>query len=133
MVAFFHTNPITQRNFKKAWQARIYVTAIWNSMYNLVYFQDGRRIGMDLKHYNIRIAKYGLRNTQWENCLRFFMDYNVEYQREYLEQMMLFSPEVKPAQLLKYEKKVPDFFLLGAVVENLKDYGPCLMILGEFD
>ena len=23
MVAFFHTNPITQRNFKKAWQVRI--------------------------------------------------------------------------------------------------------------
>merc|ERR1711874_753756 len=99
MIAFFHCNPITQRNLKKAWQ-------------------DGRRIGMELKHYNVRTAKFGLRGTQWENCLRFFMDYDGCHQNDFLEQMILFSPDVKPAQVLKFERKVGEFNLLGAVVEN---------------
>jgi len=95
MVAFLHTNPISDHKFRVAWQ-------------------DGRRIGAELKRYNLRIGKYGLRGTQWENCLHFFMNYNAEY----LEQPMLFFPEINPKALMKYEKKVPEFHILGAVVEN---------------
>jgi len=95
MVAFFHTNPLSDHKFRTAWQ-------------------DGRRIGAELKRYNLRIGKYGLKGTEWENCLEFFMKYDADY----LEQPMLFFPEMNPKALVKYEKKVAEFHLLGAVVEN---------------
>jgi len=95
MIVFFHTNPISDHKFRAAWQ-------------------DGRRIGAELKRYNHRIGKYGLRGTQWENCLHFFMNYKAEY----LEQSMLFFPELNPKALIKYERKVAEFHILGAVVEN---------------
>lgn len=95
MVAFFHSNSIAKCNFRKAWQ-------------------DGRRIGMELKRYSLRVGKHGLRGTQWENCLHFFMDHEAEH----LRQAIMFSPEVNPKQLLKFERKIPEFHLLGAVVEN---------------
>lgn len=98
MVAFFHTNPISDHKFRTSWQ-------------------DGRRIGAELKRYSKRIGQHGLQGTQWENCLNFFMNYDVGY-KDYLEQPMLFFPEVNPNALIKYEKKVLEFHLLGAVVEN---------------
>ena len=93
MVAFYHTNPIPRCNFRKAWQ-------------------NGRRMGMELRRFNARIGRAGLKNTEWENCIHFFPEcYNKDH-----ELPILFSPEVKPKQLISFEKKVPEFFLIGAVI-----------------
>jgi len=93
MVAFFHTNPIANCNFRKAWQ-------------------NGRRARMELKRFNKRVGMNCFEGTEWENCLQFWMNFPGDFH----EQPILFSPEVKPKQLLAFEKKVPEFHLLGCVV-----------------
>jgi len=93
MIAFYHTNPIAKCNFRKAWQ-------------------NGRRMGMELKKFNIRVGKYGLRGTKWENCLHFFHSFPGDIN----EQPILFSPDTKPKSLITFEKKVPQFHLIGAVI-----------------
>jgi len=95
MIAFYHTNPMPNCNFRKAWQ-------------------NGRRMKMELKKYNIRVGKNGLRGTQWENCLHFF--HNAPGDGN--EQPILFSPEVNAKALLTFERKVPEFHLLGAVIHG---------------
>ena len=76
--------------------------------------QNGRRVGMELKEYHHRVGKAGLQGTQWENCLHFWFKFPGDMNL----QPILFSPEVDPAKLLKYERKVPEFTLIGCVVEN---------------
>jgi len=93
MIGFYHTNPIARCNFRKAWQ-------------------NGRRQGMELRRYNVRVGRAGLKNTEWENCLHFFFDC---YTHDH-EQPILFSPENKPKQLINFEKKTPEFHLMGAVI-----------------
>jgi len=93
MIAFYHSNPIARCNFRKAWQ-------------------NGRRQGMELRRYNARVGRAGLRNTEWENCLHFFFDC---FSHDH-ETPILFSPENKPKQLLNLEKKTPEFHLMGAVI-----------------
>ena len=96
MIAFYHSNPIARCNFRKAWQ-------------------NGRRMGgMELVKYNYRVGKAALRGTEWENCLHFFPQC---YEKDH-EQPILFSSEVKPKNLLSFEKKVPEFHLIGAVIHN---------------
>eukprot|EP00091_Calanus_sinicus_P020585 TRINITY_DN5707_c0_g1_i2.p1 TRINITY_DN5707_c0_g1~~TRINITY_DN5707_c0_g1_i2.p1 ORF type:complete len:281 (-),score=76.64 TRINITY_DN5707_c0_g1_i2:28-870(-) len=95
MIAFYHTNPISNGNFRKAWQ-------------------NGRRSGMELKRFSMRVGRNGLRGTEWENCLHFFHSFPGDMN----EQPILFSPEVNPKALLTFEKKVPEFHLLGAVVHG---------------
>ena len=97
MVAFYHSNPIARCNFRKAWQ-------------------NGRRLGgMELTKFNYRVGKAGLRGTKWENCLHFFPQC---YDHNDHEQPILFGPEVKPKNLLSFEKKVPEFHLIGAVIHD---------------
>merc|ERR1712210_99716 len=50
MIAFFHTNPIKEADWRKAWQ-------------------NGRRSGMELQRFQRRVGVAGLRGTKWENCL----------------------------------------------------------------
>ena len=69
---------------------------------------------MELKRFNMRVGKNGLRGTRWENCLHFF--HNAPGDGN--EQPILFSPDVKAKSLLTFEKKVPEFHLLGAVVHG---------------
>ena len=69
---------------------------------------------MELKEYHYRVGKAGLQGTQWENCLHFWFKFPGEMNL----QPILFSPEVDPAKLIKYERKVPEFTLIGCVVEN---------------
>lgn len=69
---------------------------------------------MDLKEYHYRVGKVGLRGTKWENCLHFWFKFHGEMNHQHI----LFSPELEPEKLLKYERKVPEFHLLGCVVEN---------------
>jgi len=95
MIAFYHTNPIAKCNFRKAWQ-------------------NGRRVGMELQRYNMRVGKHGLRGTKWETCLHFFNNFPGDVH----EQPILFSPEIKPKALITFEKKVPEFHLLGAVIHG---------------
>lgn len=95
MVAFFHSNPTKRNNIRTAWQ-------------------NGRRVGMELKEYQYRVGKAGLRGTQWENCLHFWFKFPGEMNL----QQILFSPTLEPDKLLKFERKVPEFTLLGCVVEN---------------
>jgi len=95
MIAFYHTNPIANCNFRKAWQ-------------------NGRRMGMELKRFNIRVGKNGLRATKWENCIHFFCSFPGDVH----EQPILFSPTDQPKALLNFEKKVPEFHLIGAVIHG---------------
>ena len=95
MIAFYHTNPILRNNFRKGWQL-------------------GRKMGMELKSYNKRVGRAGLVETEWENCLHFFMDC---FDHDH-EQPILFSPVVKPKNLISFEKKIPEFHLLGAVIHG---------------
>ena len=95
MIGFFHTNPLPRCNFRKAWQ-------------------NGRKLGMELRRFNLRVGKAGLRGTEWENCLNFFFDsFNHDH-----ETPIIFSPEVRPKQLAAFEKKVPEFHLIGAVAHG---------------
>lgn len=95
MIAFFHANPMKRNNFRIAWQ-------------------NGRRVGMELKDYHYRVGKAGLLGTRWENCLHFWFQFPGEMNM----QPILFSPNLDPEKILKYERKVPEFVLLGCVVEN---------------
>jgi len=95
MIAFFHANPMKRSSFHSAWQ-------------------NGRRIGMDLKEYHYRIGKAGLTGTKWENCLHFWFKFPGEMNVQHI----LFSAEMEPGKLLSYEKKVPEFSLLGCVMDN---------------
>eukprot|EP00088_Acartia_fossae_P021397 TRINITY_DN2285_c0_g1_i1.p1 TRINITY_DN2285_c0_g1~~TRINITY_DN2285_c0_g1_i1.p1 ORF type:complete len:269 (-),score=34.46 TRINITY_DN2285_c0_g1_i1:531-1337(-) len=95
MIGFFHNNPMKKLKTHAAWQ-------------------NARRAGMEMKLYHHRIGLAGLTGTQWENCLHFWFKFRGEMNR----QVVVFSPTVSPEKLLKYEKKVPEFFLLGAVVDN---------------
>ena len=93
MIAFYHTNPILRNNFRKGWQL-------------------GRKMGMELRGFNKRVGRAALLGTEWENCLHFFMDC---FDHDH-EQPILFSPDVKPKNLITFEKKIPEFHLLGAVI-----------------
>jgi len=95
MIAFYLMNPMPNVNFRKAWQ-------------------NGRRMGMELKRFNLRVGKNGLRGTKWENCLHFFHSAPGDKH----EQPILFSPQVNAKALLTFEKKVPEFHLIGAVVHG---------------
>jgi len=95
MIAFFHANPMKKNTFRTAWQ-------------------NGRRIGMELKEYHHRVGKAGLKGTQWENCLHFWFKFPGEMNL----QPILFSPNLQPDKILKYERKVAEFSLLACVVEN---------------
>jgi len=94
MIAFFHTNPIKEADWRKAWQ-------------------NGRRSGMELQRFQRRVGVSGLSGTKWENCLHFFMNFPGEH-----TQPILFSPKTDPKKLLAYEKKVPEFQLLAAVIHG---------------
>jgi len=93
MIAFFHSNPIKLADWRKAWQ-------------------NGRRQKMELAKFSRRVGMAGLKGTQWENCLHFFMS----FPGNPYEQPILFSPEVEPRKLITFTKKVPEFHLLGCVV-----------------
>ena len=95
MIGFFHTNPIPRFNFRKAWQ-------------------NGRRVGMELRRFNLRVGKAGLRGTEWETCLHFFYK---SFDHDH-ETPIIFSPDVRPKQLAAFEKKVPEFHLIGAVAHG---------------
>jgi len=95
MIGIFHTNPIAHCNFRKAWQ-------------------NGRRLGMELKRFNIRVGRNCLAGTKWENCLQFWFS----FPGDVLEQPIIFSKDVKAQQLIAFEKKVPEFFLVACVVHG---------------
>eukprot|EP00088_Acartia_fossae_P025325 TRINITY_DN26150_c0_g1_i1.p1 TRINITY_DN26150_c0_g1~~TRINITY_DN26150_c0_g1_i1.p1 ORF type:complete len:265 (-),score=35.75 TRINITY_DN26150_c0_g1_i1:54-848(-) len=95
MIAFFHHNPIKTIKRHAAWQ-------------------NARRAGMELEQYHYRVGMAGLTGTKWESCLHFWFKFSGEMNF----QQILFAPEVNPDKILKYEKKVPEFFLLGAVIDN---------------
>ena len=96
MIAFYLSNPMARCNFRKAWQ-------------------NGRRMGgMELVKFNYRVGKAALRGSKWENCLHFFPQC---YEKDH-EQPILFAPEAQPKKLLSFEKKVPEFHLIGAVIHG---------------
>ena len=69
---------------------------------------------MELRRFNLRVGKAGLMGTEWENCLHFFFK---SFDHDH-ETPIIFSPEVKPKQLAAFEKKVPEFHLIGAVAHG---------------
>merc|ERR1711981_938783 len=79
MIAFFHTNPIKEADWRKAWQ-------------------NGRRSGMELQRFQRRVGVSGLSGTKWENCLHFFMNFPGEH-----TQPILFSPKTDPKKLLEFQ------------------------------
>jgi ribosomal protein L10 len=95
VIGFFHSNPIEKFKRHQAWQ-------------------NARRAGMELTHYHYRIGVAGLTGTKWENCLHFWF----KFQGDMNLQPIVFSPDLNAEKLLKYERKVPEFTLLGAVVGN---------------
>jgi len=96
MIGFYHNNPIT-KNMK------------WHSAW-----QNARRAGMELSKYHYRVGMAGLKGTKWENCLQFWFKFSGDMNL----QPIVFSPTLNPDLLLKYERKIPEFTLLGAVVGN---------------
>jgi len=95
MIAFFYSHPISTRNFHAAWQ-------------------NSRRLGMDLQKYHRRVGKAGLTGTRWQNCLHFWFS----FQGDMNMQPVLFSSELDAAGVVKFEKKVPEFTLIGCVFDD---------------
>jgi len=95
IIGFFFCNPMKPIKRHAAWQ-------------------NARRAGMELEHYHYRVGAAGLKGTQWENCLHFWFKFPGDSNL----QPIVFSPELNADKLLKFERKVPEFTLLGAVVGN---------------
>ena len=97
MIGIFHVNPIKHRPQRMAWQ-------------------NARRHGFELKKYNNRICREALKNTKWEDVVMF----HVEMGRMETQFAFCMDPadKIDPAKLLAYDKKVPEFILLGAIIEN---------------
>lgn len=66
---------------------------------------------MDLESYERVMVRGAVKDTQWEN-LAFFLDglYGKSNQR------FLFSPEMNAKNLLQFEKKCPEAFLMGKIL-----------------
>jgi len=92
MIGVYHFNAITNRNYRKAWQ-------------------EGRGLGMELKRYEHIMVKDALEGTVWKNLIH-YLDGTVG------RQSFTFTPEVKANSLLQLEKKIPECFLICAVVED---------------
>lgn len=97
MVGIYHFNAIENRAYRKAWQ-------------------NGRRLKMELKTYEHKMVKGGLEGTVWENLTFFLSGCNDYGHNSGLR--MTFCKDVLADKLLQYEKKVPEAFLIAAVVEN---------------
>ena len=97
LIGIFHVNPIKYRPQRIAWQ-------------------NARRHGFELKKYNNRICREALKNTKWENVVLFHTEMGrMETQFAfYIES----ADKIDPAKLLAYDKKVPEFVLLGAILED---------------
>jgi len=97
IIGIFHVNPIKYRPQRMAWQ-------------------NARRFGFELKKYNNRICREALKGTKWEDVVLF----HTEMGRMETQFAFCLEPADKadPAKLLAYDKKVPEFVLLGAIVEN---------------
>ena len=76
-------------------------------------FQNARRAGMELKGYNYSMANSALPGSKWE-CLMHFWDTNVSA----FYQWIVFGKEANVNKLFKLEKKIPEMYLLGAIVED---------------
>ena len=97
MIGIFHVNPIKYRPQRMAWQ-------------------NARRLGLELKKYNNRICREALRNSKWEDVVMF----HAEMGRMETQFAFCLEPADKtdPSKLLAYDKKVPEFILLGAIIED---------------
>lgn len=94
MIGIYHFNAIGTRNYRKAWQ-------------------NARRLQMNLETYEPVMVKGALDGTRWENLLFFLKGTNPKD-----GQRFVFCPEILPKSLLQFEKKVPEAYLMAAVVEN---------------
>ena len=66
---------------------------------------------MELKNFEHIVVRGAFQGTKWENLL-FFLEGSLWGQK------IVFCPEMKPEKLMQLEKKVPEAFLMAAVVEN---------------
>ena len=64
---------------------------------------------MELKKYNKKICREAMTGTQWERLL-FFCESGMGAQR------FVFSPKLDPKAIFNYEKKVPEFTLMGELM-----------------
>ena len=65
---------------------------------------------MDLHDYEAVMVRSAVMGTPWENVAFFLLD-GPQYYLKYLR--FTFAPDIKAADLLKLEKKVPTMFLMG--------------------
>ena len=63
---------------------------------------------MELETYEHVMVKAGFTGTKWENLL-FFLDGT----NKQAGQRFVFCPEILPKNLLQFEKKVPEAYLMG--------------------
>ena len=97
MIGIFHVNPIKYRAQRVAWQ-------------------NARRHGFELKKYNNRVCREALQGTKWEQSVLFLSEMG---RKESQFAFYLGPPDqVDPGQLLAYDKKVPEFILLAAIIGN---------------
>ena len=64
---------------------------------------------MELKKYNKKICREAMAGTEWESLL-FFCESGMG------EQRLVFSQKLDPKTLFNYEKKVPEFTLMGELI-----------------
>lgn len=77
-------------------------------------WQNARRAGMELRKYETVMIRAAAAGTQYEDALAHFYNTTTIPRLHHL----VFSPEVQPKKLLDLDKKMPDFLLLGVIVEN---------------
>ncbi|XP_013782398.1 39S ribosomal protein L10, mitochondrial-like [Limulus polyphemus] len=89
LIAFFHRNPITEEEKKK--------------IRNMLFKQN-----FHLRTYNNSTVRLALRGTPYESILHLITSHNA----------MVFSPEDHAVKLLQLDKKMPQFILLGGIIDN---------------
>ncbi|XP_076368657.1 mitochondrial ribosomal protein L10 isoform X2 [Tachypleus tridentatus] len=89
LIAFFHRNPITEEEKKK--------------IHNMLFKQN-----FHLRTYNNSTVRLALTGTPYESILHLITSHNA----------IVLSPEDRALKLLQLDKKMPQFILLGGIIDN---------------
>jgi len=100
---------LAQSKMVAVFQAQVKFKWKWHTAW-----QNARRAGMELRKYETVMIRAAAAGTKYEDAMAHFCNTSSTAPLHHF----VFSPEVQPKKLLDLDKKMPDFLLLGVIVEN---------------